>query len=90
MIDKKLGLLDEDLAIADEIINSECNIFCRSEYGKLSQIFGPASSWVSFDYLPRNAIGLKDSTNVTLTAIHKSDPTQITLFKMLHPQIYWI
>lgn len=74
MFDKKAGLLDEDIALGNEMINTEANFPAHSDYGSLSQRFGPARRWQSFEYVPKEAKGQRDSLIYTLTALHINDP----------------
>ena len=75
VFDKKDGLIQEEMALNDQMINVECNVLSKSHFGSLEKVFGPAKEWISCELQPNIIKQLPDSTYLELTAIHKSNPS---------------
>ncbi|MCO6461387.1 MAG: hypothetical protein J5I59_08280 [Saprospiraceae bacterium] len=72
--DKKNGLLGEDIVLDDGISTVEADFPAHSNYGSITQTFGPARKWDYFEYNPKEPQGPPDTLIYTLTAIHFDNP----------------
>jgi len=70
---KLKGKIQESIAIDTTPIDVIVNTLCHSDAGKIYQVFGPAAVWNTFELIPNDSIGRKDSLKLELTAIHRFD-----------------
>ena len=80
---KKNGVINEEVALDDEVIVNSVTTLCHSDYNYIEQTFGPAHRWDFFELLPRDSVGRKDTLIVELTAIHKDNPNENYIFKSI-------
>ncbi|MFZ1585520.1 MAG: C25 family cysteine peptidase [Saprospiraceae bacterium] len=69
--DKSKGKIQEELALDTLPIDIIVNTLCHADGGKLFKVFGTSGLWDSFEMIPKDSVGRKDTINLKLTAIHK-------------------
>lgn len=75
IVDKKDGVIDEQLSYEKEFHVVEATIIADSHSGATEQVFGPAAAWDKFELIKRDSIRKNDVVEIKLTAQHAFDPS---------------